>query len=452
MTATDVGRTFDIIVAGRGTGVRFDIPWAYIQSNAKSFNWTTMDNLVNAANSRNLFILGSIVTSPRWAAHGGSILPWTKPRSAAEYAEFCAAVANRYRGKIDAYELWNEPNGALFFMPGPDAAFYTEMVKAAYPRIKSVDPAVTVVAGALAQTGSTAWTVPATTFLQRMYESGLSGSCDAVSFHPYDWGYSATFAESMRHENSSIRQAITIRRLMQSNGDGTKRVWASEFGAPTSGSVSQQQQANFLVGCLQQWQEVAFGGPMFIHTMRDKKTGSSNAEDNFGVVTTNYTAKTALYGIEGLARGGFPKRGEYDAFAANADAALGAAVGPVYRQSYGWAQERESGTRFATNHGFLSSPTAVANYARAYNVIPLSPLNAGMQDMDVVEGFRVFTRQDVGTHAIFGAILAAWTANMGFPTTDHYTPQGTNKVVADFERARITWTSTAGTSVQWLNT
>ena len=452
LNATDLSRTFDIAVAGRAGGVRFDIPWYFIQPNQNTFNWTVMDGLVNAANSRGLFILGSIASCPPWAAVNTSGLPWTRPRSAADYATFCDVVARRYKGKIDAYEIWNEPNGGLFFNPAPDPAYYTSMVRAAYPRIKAVDSTVSVVAGALAQTGNTQSTIAAVDFLTAMYQNGLAGSCDAVSFHPYDWGFQSTFADGMPYENSPMRQMISIRSLMKANGDGAKKLWATEFGVPTVGPVTQDQQNRVVVGSLQQWQEVSYAGPMFIYTMRDKTTGSSNAEDVFGVATSAYAPKTALYGLEGLARAGFPKRQEFQIFTANADPALGPSIGPVYRLSYGWAHECENGTRFATNHGFISSPTAIATIARRWNLLPLGPLTNGMQDMDTTAGFRVYTRPDLGTHAVYGAILTAWTPNMGFPRTDQYTPQGTNGAAVDFERARITWQPNVGTTVTWYQT
>lgn len=447
MDATNVSRTFDIAVAGIAGGIRFDIPWYFVQNQQAAFNWTVVDTLVAQANARNLFVLGSIVSSPPWAAAANSGTPWVRPRSASEYADFCGAVATRYRGKIDAYEIWNEPNGTLFFSPSVDPAFYTSMVKTAYPRIKAVDPSVTVLAGALAQTGTVAGNMSSIDFLTGMYANGLAGSCDAVSFHPYEWTFNTTFAQQMRSPGSAMRQAIALHNLMKANGDGAKKLWASEFGVPTVGSVSQATQNTLLVGSLQQWQEVSFGGPLFIHSLRDKATGSSNIEDVFGVATTAYAPKTALYGLNGLADGGFPKRYEYQVFMQNVDAALGPPIGPVFPQSYGHAQECENGTRYATNSGFVSSPTAVAAVARAWNVVPLSPLTNGIQDMDVASGFRVYTRPDLGTHAVYGAILAGWQPDMGFPKTDQYQPPGTNGARVEFEFATITWTPGGGTVV-----
>ena len=443
--ATDQSRMLDVITAGRATGIRFDIPWYFAQPTATTYNWGFLDTLVGNADGRGMFILGTISTCPPWAAAASDGYQYNRPRSATEYANFCAAVATRYNGKIDAYEIWNEPNGRLFFSPDPDAAFYTSMVKAAYPRIKAVNSGVSVVAGAIGETANIDGQIDGNQFLNAMYANGIAGYCDAISFHPYD--FSATFAAGMLYDNAPIRQMIRMHSTMKANGDGAKKIWPTEYGAPTIGGLTQAMQNDLISNSLRQWREVSYAGPMFIYSVRDSQTGSSDAQANFGVATTAYAPKQALYGLEQLGRLGYPKRNEQVVFEQNADPALGSPVGPVFQISHGYGYECENGTRYLTNNGIFSSPTDVATVARHFQVVPLAAFANGMQDMDVTGGFRIFSRSDTGTHAIFGAILAAWTSRLGFPTTDQYVPAGApNNVAADFEFGRITFTPT-GTSV-----
>ena len=180
----DLSRTLDIAVAGRGGGIRCSMPWYFIQPARNSFDWTVLDRIVNAVRSRGLFLVGLLGTCPPWAAVDAGGTPWTRPRLASDYAAFCEAVARRYVGKIDAYEIWNEPNNASFFNPAPDATFYTSMVKAAYPKIKAVDGSVAVVAGALGSTATSSSTIGAVEFLTSMYQNSVAGSCDGSRFTP----------------------------------------------------------------------------------------------------------------------------------------------------------------------------------------------------------------------------------------------------------------------------
>lgn len=448
---TNLSRTLDVFTASRAGGLRFDIPWYFIQNKKNLFTWDATDAVVNAINNRGAFALASIVTCPPWAAANSSGYQWTRPKNAADYATFCGQVAQRYRGKIDAYEIWNEPNGALFFSPNPDPVFYTSMVRAAYPKIKAADSSVTVLAGALGSTGNTASTVSGLDFLTAMYANSVGPYCDAISNHPYEWNFTSTFADGMRYDTAPIRQMIKMRELMVSKGDSAKKIWLTEFGAPTIGDVTQEKQNNLIFNCIQQWQGVSYGGPMFIHMLRDIATGSTDSEDNFGVATSTYTPKTALYGIEALGRNGYPKTQAFIALNNNADPALGAPIGPAYPLSTGWALECENGARFLTNTGYFSSPPAVALVARTYNLLPISAFANGMQDMNLAGGLRVFSRSDVGTHPVYGAILTAWTPEIGFPTTDTYSVAGTASVACDFENGKITWAPTGGTVVTWTN-
>jgi hypothetical protein len=55
-------------------------------------------------------------------------------------------AADRYKGKISAYEVWNEPNGITFWNP-VDPVAYTRMLQTGYTAIKAADPSATVIGG-----------------------------------------------------------------------------------------------------------------------------------------------------------------------------------------------------------------------------------------------------------------------------------------------------------------
>ena len=50
-------------------------------------------------------------------------------------------MAQRYKGKIKYYQIWNEPNlESEWNGQQVDAARYVELLKGAYQRIKAADP------------------------------------------------------------------------------------------------------------------------------------------------------------------------------------------------------------------------------------------------------------------------------------------------------------------------
>ena len=445
MSATDRTRTLDFAKAGRATWIRFDVPWHFVESSRGVYNWGFVDNVVNDAKARGFSILVSVVGSPTWAAAVSSSYQ-SRPSSAATYATFCALVATRYSSSVSALEVWNEPNGRLFFQPNPDPGFYTSMVRAAYDAVKLAVPSLTVIAGALGPVDNGDGLVHPVDFLNAMYANGLGSKYDALSFHPYD--YSNAFDIGTLYDNSPMRNMIRMHAAMKAAGHSSKKIWITEYGAPTYGSVTQQSQAQLIFNSIQQWQEVSFGGPIMIYTIRDSATGANDAEHNFGVVTTDYQPKQALYGIEALIRSGVPVRAERQGFDGGLDASLGASVSPVYPMTRGYGYEFEDGTLYRTYNGFFTSPPAVAALARNYRYVPLSVFANGRQDYDATGGFRIFSRPETtGTYASYGAILSAWTERIGFPLTAITSANGAS--TQTFQNGTIAWSQSGGTRVTY---
>lgn len=292
LSDAEVNKTLDELQALGVRNVRIAVPWVYVQpNNAQTYDWAKLDTIVDAATARDMGVLGVINATPPWA---GAILNGHPDPE--DFAEFTAAVATRYSGKIAAYELWNEPNGVIFYSPASPED-YTDLLKAAYPAIKAADPAAIVIGGVLGAVRTVPGiTMSAPTFVQRMYTAGAHGYFDALSYHPYH--YTTPFSQGT-DPDSPIEQVADIRALMIANGDGTRQVWATEYGLPTS-SVSEAQQAAYIRDFVASWQNVDGAGPMFIYTTRDTDTGSFDDEANFGLFETDWTKKAAADTVANL--------------------------------------------------------------------------------------------------------------------------------------------------------
>ena len=62
--------------------------------------------------------------------------------------DFVKNIANRYKGKITAWEIWNEEDLSYFWKGSVEQ--YVELIKYAYTALKEVDENNTVVMGGLA--------------------------------------------------------------------------------------------------------------------------------------------------------------------------------------------------------------------------------------------------------------------------------------------------------------
>jgi hypothetical protein len=241
LSPTELGRELDDYTVLGARWMRFDVNWHVIQLlGPTSYDWAPFDRVVRAASERELRVLAVIKDTPPWA-RGGAGEPTTAPTNASDYAAFAAAAVRRYAPMgVRHFELWNEPNIVRFWKPRPDPVHYVELVKAAYAAMKRVDPSITVLAGSLSPAGAyndplcdggsdpgESDDIDPVSFLEHMYANGVAGFFDALAHHPYtNAGPSSTHPCSAWHQMH--RTTPSLRSLMEANGEGSKKIWATE--------------------------------------------------------------------------------------------------------------------------------------------------------------------------------------------------------------------------------
>ena len=276
--------------------VRILVPWAGVEPVDNTYNWTAIDRMVTSARARNMTIVATLNSTPDWAVTPGTPAIIGAPANPQQYADFAGAVAARYVGRISAYEIWNEPNGKIFWEPGPDAAQYTAILKPAYLAIKAADPNATVVAGSVGYIATEPGkNINAVEFIQQMYANGAAGYFDAIAFHPYQYSY--PFSVPDPYQVGPRSEAEKIHQLMVANGDGAKLIWATEYGQPTNFEGGVDRQAQFLADFLRTWREIDYAGPAYLFTTRDG-TYSDPVENSFGLYNADWSPKPAVDAVE----------------------------------------------------------------------------------------------------------------------------------------------------------
>jgi hypothetical protein len=306
---TDAQRValLDKLAAANIRWVRIDIGWRAWEETGRGVisQWQAdmMDRIVAAANARGINILGTLWQTPAWANGGKSAT--TPPDDPNEYARFAQYISARYRGRIAAWEVWNEPNADSFFT-GADPARYAALVRAAYPAFKAGNPAAPVVVGSVAL-NDTAW-------LSRMYDAGVTGSFDVLSTHPYQGPADAPPEIPDDGHTWLLDHIGAVRSLMVARGDSAKPIWATEYGwsshantgsEPTwKRGVTEDQQADYLVRSLS-W----FGSRhpyvtnVFWYNERNKATGDAQ-EDNYGLLRRDLSDKPAYLAAKSVLASG----------------------------------------------------------------------------------------------------------------------------------------------------
>ena len=129
----------------------------------------------------------------------------------ASWKRYVDQVTKRYRGRISAYEITNEPNICI------TGRAYSRYLIAAAERIRKNDPRALIVGGGV----TTDYNGESDQFLREICESGAIQLCDALSFHPY----------SSPQENSrfSSIQALANLREKAAGAGKTLVPWCTEL-------------------------------------------------------------------------------------------------------------------------------------------------------------------------------------------------------------------------------
>ena len=250
----NVQRDDALRMARGGVGsVRFGLEWYSVEAREGTYDWRNPDTTIGNLAATGIDPVPVLFGTPFWASN--LILPpipfpfptlfepgqgTTQPPTATEagtqgWPRFVAAAVHRYgphgtywRGPYHAdhpgaaphpvrtWQVWNEPNIAIYFSPQPSVKEYADLLKISHSAIKGADPKAQIALGGLpcrVAYGCLA-------YLSDLYKiAGIRRTFDIVDIHPYG----ATVGDMM----GQLRQA---RAEMDLNSDGDTPLWTGEFG------------------------------------------------------------------------------------------------------------------------------------------------------------------------------------------------------------------------------
>jgi hypothetical protein len=243
--------------AGAG-GNRWELRWEAIEREPGVFDWTAADAVVAANEAAGLPLLAVLIGTPRWAGPAAGapprgldrppIMPDGSVGEGNSWARFVHAAAARYRGRIGAYEVWNEPNRPDFWSGTP--AEYYRLLSVAMAAIRHADPDATVVFGGLDGYRDAA-------FLELVLDAALAddappggrrGAFDALAWHAYHRpldAYAGTLALRARLRARGLDRPIWITETNVPAWDD--RQVRGEGARPYRWSATAEEQAAYLL-------------------------------------------------------------------------------------------------------------------------------------------------------------------------------------------------------------
>ena len=301
------------------------IEWQEVETEPGGYDWTQLDNLVGDGSNAGLNIMLSFSHAPVFYRTDASGL---MPADPSTFGAFMAAVASRYAGQVQAYELWNEENlDREAGFGNVDPSTYLPLLEAGYSGVKASDPNALVLLGAPSPTTSN---VPGSiiddiSYLNQLYAINggeAAGFFDAVSAHPS--GFSnppdctpatpfCSLSGAWNTDDSffAFTRVSQYRDVMVANGDAGKQIWFTEFGycsnpTPPPGYeyckyITDDQQAQFLNQAYQMARNTPYVGAMFTWNLNFQLSVPQDDEKwGFGIVRSDYSGRPAYGRLLGM--------------------------------------------------------------------------------------------------------------------------------------------------------
>lgn len=193
--------------------------WPMLEPQRGAWNFTRLDKYVAMAELTGVDILLPLGLSPAWASARPGEPSAYKPGNAAEpkrlddWRNYVRTVAERYKGRIRYYELWNEPNLRNFYTGSVESML--ELARETYAILKQVDSRNLLAAPAVTEGGKQL------EWLDRYLALGGGQFMDILSHHFY---VPRAAPEQM------LPMVADVRKIMARHGVAYKPLWNTESG------------------------------------------------------------------------------------------------------------------------------------------------------------------------------------------------------------------------------
>lgn len=159
--------------------------WRNVEPSDGHWDFSTLDEQVDQARSKGAEVLYVLGQTPLWASSrpGTSDLDGAgapaPPSNMSYWQQYVSTVASRYKGKVSAYEVWDEADGQTFY-GSPEQM--VQLATIAYETIKRIDPQATVLTPSFTQNALTSG------WLAAYLSAGGAKVADAFAGHAYASG------------------------------------------------------------------------------------------------------------------------------------------------------------------------------------------------------------------------------------------------------------------------
>ena len=176
---------YDRIAAIGVKRARVQTGWWKCEREKGIYDWTWLDGIVDNLERRGIQVWFNVGFGNKLymgdtfgEASVGFVPIHYGPECEKAWRDFCRALAEHYKGRVDCFEIWNEANGKGFWRPkDPNPEGYARLIEITAGAIREAQPD--------ARCGGCVMGFPKP-YLLDLKRLGVLGRLDFFSFHPYD--------------------------------------------------------------------------------------------------------------------------------------------------------------------------------------------------------------------------------------------------------------------------
>ena len=203
---------FELLDEFGAVWIRTTAHWDGIERQEGVWNFERLDAYVDKAKAAGKKIILILAFDNPWLYSDNREHRDLTEREIPYFCNYVEQMVTRYRGRVDAFEIWNEPN--WLFWKGSNRHFYA-LSTAAAKRAKEADPDAVILAGSTFRVHRR--------FMRGMFKAGAFENTDGISVHPYA-------SDAL----NTIKQIDKLRKIMgEFNYD--RPIWVTEVGYATGG-------------------------------------------------------------------------------------------------------------------------------------------------------------------------------------------------------------------------
>lgn len=318
----DAGRVLDQIKMMGFNTVKQTFAWSSVEPFAGVWDFGHADRIVRMIEERDMHLIVRLGQVPAWAISGMEANSQddettdAPPDDLALWGNYCARMASQYKGRVRAYQIWNEPNlRREWGNQQPDAAEYTELLRVCSEAIRPIDPDAILISAGLAPTGNNdAIAIRDDIYLDAMYRAGFQQYVDVVGAHapgfaPPTYGPDDAASDG-RGRWATFRRVEDLRKIMIRHGDAARQMAIMEFGwtiDPVNPdyswyAVTEAQQAEYIVQAydyaLENWSP--WVGLMSLIYISKPSWTEANEEYWWAISLPNNRHREAFYAIASM--------------------------------------------------------------------------------------------------------------------------------------------------------